>query len=147
MSYAKDWRGLSIRQPWAWLIVHGYKGIENRDWKHPPSYRGHLVIHAGKTFDMKGYKWVLENFPDIDMPGHPRFPLYQLQQEFDCGGFVGKAWLHDVVTKSDSNWFFGKYGFVLRRPAPFPRFKPYSGQLGLFKLPQSVVDRFPPILS
>lgn len=23
---------LSIRQPWAWLVVQGYKDIENRDW-------------------------------------------------------------------------------------------------------------------
>ena len=29
---------LSIRQPWAWLIVNGYKDIENRDWK--THYRG-----------------------------------------------------------------------------------------------------------
>jgi len=23
---------LSIRQPWAWLITHGHKDIENRTW-------------------------------------------------------------------------------------------------------------------
>ena len=25
-------RALSIKQPWSWLIVHGHKDIENRDW-------------------------------------------------------------------------------------------------------------------
>lgn len=29
---------LSIRQPWAWLIVNGYKDIENRTW--PTHFRG-----------------------------------------------------------------------------------------------------------
>ena len=26
-------KALSIRQPWAWLILHAGKDIENRDWK------------------------------------------------------------------------------------------------------------------
>jgi len=25
-------KALSIRQPYAWLIIHGYKDIENRTW-------------------------------------------------------------------------------------------------------------------
>ena len=35
---------LSIRQPWAWLIAHGWKNIENRTW--PTGYRGRFLIHA-----------------------------------------------------------------------------------------------------
>ena len=31
-----------VRQPWAWLIVHGYKDIENRSWR--TRYRGTLLI-------------------------------------------------------------------------------------------------------
>jgi hypothetical protein len=26
-------KALSIKQPWAWLIVNGHKDIENRDWR------------------------------------------------------------------------------------------------------------------
>ena len=40
---------LSVRQPWAWLIVAGYKDIENRTWSTP--YRGELAIHASSSFD------------------------------------------------------------------------------------------------
>jgi ASCH domain len=29
---------LSVRQPWAWAIVSGYKDVENRSW--PTNYRG-----------------------------------------------------------------------------------------------------------
>lgn len=35
---------LSIRQPWASLIAHGIKPIENRSWK--TNFRGRIYIHA-----------------------------------------------------------------------------------------------------
>ena len=65
---------LSVRQPWAWLIVYGGKDIENRSWRTP--YRGPLLIHAGKRIDQDAcdcvttsdsrwfegpYGWVLAN--------------------------------------------------------------------------------------
>jgi hypothetical protein len=28
----KKFKAMSIRQPWAWLIVNGYKDVENRIW-------------------------------------------------------------------------------------------------------------------
>lgn len=36
---------LSIRQPWAWAILHAGKTIENREWPRC-SYRGPIFIHA-----------------------------------------------------------------------------------------------------
>lgn len=39
-----DVRVLSVRQPWATLIVHGIKTIESRSWR--TSWRGTLLIHA-----------------------------------------------------------------------------------------------------
>ena len=40
---------LSIRQPWAALIVHGFKETENRTWS--TSYRGPVLIHAALKVD------------------------------------------------------------------------------------------------
>lgn len=37
---------LSIKQPWASLIAHGIKPIENRGWK--TNFRGTILIHASK---------------------------------------------------------------------------------------------------
>jgi len=38
---------LSVRQPWASLIVLGVKGIENRSWAAPPALIGQrIAIHA-----------------------------------------------------------------------------------------------------
>jgi len=40
---------LTVRQYWAWAIIHGPKRVENRTWK--TSHRGRLAIHAGRTLD------------------------------------------------------------------------------------------------
>ena len=43
-------KAISIKQPWASLIAHGIKDIENRTWKCPKKYLGQRVlIHAAKT--------------------------------------------------------------------------------------------------
>ena len=44
---ARIWKVLSIRQPWAWLILHGGKDVENRNWA--TKVRGRVLIHAGST--------------------------------------------------------------------------------------------------
>ena len=48
------------------------------------------------------------------------------------GGIVGEAEIVDCVTQSDSPWFEGPYGFVLRNAHPLP-FRPCRGRLGFFK--------------
>jgi len=42
-------RALTIRQPWAALIAHDDKRVENRTWG--TGWRGQLLIHAAKTAD------------------------------------------------------------------------------------------------
>ena len=42
-------KAISIKQPWASLIAHGIKDIENRTWKCPKKYIGQrILIHASK---------------------------------------------------------------------------------------------------
>lgn len=112
---------LSIQQPWAWLIVHGHKSVENRTW--PTNYRGPLLIHAGKTFDHDGYEWVCDVF-GIAIP-----------TGLDVGGIVGHATLTACVREHPSPWFFGPFGFVLTDAAPMP-LEPCRGQLGIFRAPK-----------
>lgn len=116
---------LSIRQPWAWLIVHNLKDIENRGWS--TQFRGVFYVHAGKTFDDVGYKWVLSKF-DIGLPS---------QSEFDRGGIVGRAEIVACVEHYDSVWFEGPYGFVLKNGEPLD-FLPLSGRLGFFDVSEHV---------
>ena len=56
-------KALSIRQPWAWLILHGGKDIENRDWA--TRFRGRVLIHASKgvTQDEWSDAWEFSKAP------------------------------------------------------------------------------------
>lgn len=40
---------LTIKQPWAALIIKGYKKYEFRSWK--TNYRGKILIHTGMTIE------------------------------------------------------------------------------------------------
>lgn len=46
-------KALTIKQPWASLIAHGIKDIENRTWK--TKYRGRIYIHAAAHPAFEGY--------------------------------------------------------------------------------------------
>lgn len=39
-------RILTVRQPWAWAIIHGGKNVENRVRNIAGDYRGPVLIHA-----------------------------------------------------------------------------------------------------
>lgn len=48
-------RALTLRQPWAFAILHLGKSVENRSWKPPRSVIGkRIAIHAGLTLDQPG---------------------------------------------------------------------------------------------
>lgn len=117
---------LSVRQPWAWLIVHGLKDIENRSWS--TRFRGTVLIHAGKQFDADGEIGVRLKFPDLSVA------LPEQPQDYGRGGIVGMVDIVDCVTESDSPWFMGEYGFVMRNARPLPFF-PMRGALGFFDAP------------
>ena len=58
--------------------------------------------------------------------------------ELARGGIVGSVEIVDCVEDSDSPWFIGRYGFVLRDPRPMP-FVPWKGALGFFGVPRAAL--------
>ena len=42
-------RILTVRQPWAWAVIHGGKTVENRVRNIAGDYRGPVLIHAAKA--------------------------------------------------------------------------------------------------
>lgn len=110
---------LTVRQPWAWLIVSGHKDIENREWT--TNLRGKLLIHAGI---------------------HPvdKWDLFEIRREFGIkidpadlkfGGIIGSVDVVDCVKNHASRWFSGPIGWVLANPRPL-RFRACRGMPGLF---------------
>ncbi len=131
-------KALSIQQPFAWLITNGFQDIENRDW--PTRYRGLLLIHASKTYDFQSFQ---DDGKTLYLPyWTQRAPevveaMPKQVKDYEIGGIVGYATLKEVVTKSDSPWFRGKYGFVLTQRHPVD-FIPLRGQLNLFDVPTEI---------
>jgi hypothetical protein len=118
-----------IRQPWAWLIVHGFKDIENRSWR--TRYRGTLLIQASAGLPTK------HALEDIRLLVRKRG--VDLPEVFERGGIVGMAQLDDCVTSSRSKWFEGPVGWVLSKPKRLP-FIPLKGRLGLFDPPSGIIE-------
>ncbi|MDP3579105.1 ASCH domain-containing protein [Methyloversatilis sp.] len=120
---------LSIRQPWAWLIVAGHKDIENRDW--PTTFRGDCLIHASKSATRADVEQIRDSLiaefgTDFGLPSFDDLPK---------GGLCGIVTITGCVTASSSQWFVGEHGFLLERPRPIP-FQPYKGRLQFFNVPE-----------
>lgn len=113
---------LTIRQPWADCIIWHGKDIENRSWS--TSYRGPLIIHAGKAWGRDEKQTQLNLAEDLEL-SDIGVPL--------LGGIIGVVDLVDIVTRSDSQWFDGPFGWVLESPRELD-FVECKGQLGLFDL-------------
>ena len=75
-------KALTIKQPFASLILEGLKEYEFRTWK--TKYRGPILIHAGKGVDRKAMK---------------KFEQYNL--EYPVGAIIAKAEIEDVMYVDD----------------------------------------------
>ena len=123
-----DKKALSIRQPWAWLIVNGHKNIENRNWR--TTLREKIYIHASKGMTQKEYDNCASFTSNIDKSIQIPAPKHLLM-----GGIIGEAEIIDCVTTDpwfpDSPWFTGQYGFVLANCQSLP-FQSCRGALKFF---------------
>lgn len=116
---------LSVRQPWAWFILHLGKDHENRTWR--TKFRGPLWIHAAKGMTRAEYdhacrfaSWI-RGFPKI-----PRF------EDLPRGGIVGQVDVTGCVSESVSRWFEGPNALVVGNPKPC-ELRPCRGALGFFR--------------
>lgn len=69
---------LTIKEPWASLIINRYKKYEFRSWK--TKYRGKILIHAGMSLEKDAAK---------------RFSEYNL--EYYKGAIIGEATITDCI--------------------------------------------------
>jgi hypothetical protein len=103
-------KALTVRQPWAELIVRGRKNVENRPRR--THHRGLLVIHAGLRFDESG----------------PR-----IRGTLDRGAIIGVVDVVDCIDSSRSRWADpGQWHWVLANARRLSRPIPYRGALSLW---------------
>jgi hypothetical protein len=107
---------LSVKNPWAYLIIHCGKDVENRTWE--TKYRGPLLIHASRSMDIYAPR-------DIRLLGI---------NWFDYNGYIiGKVNLADCIRDSKSEWAEeGLWHWVLEDPKPCAPI-PVKGSLGLWE--------------
>jgi hypothetical protein len=123
---------LSIKQPWAWLIAHGYKQIEDRSWN--TDYRGQLLIHASKTWDID--ESTFATLREVMATTGISIP-----QILPTGGIVGIVELVDCVAETEltptldpEQWHEpgSCFAWILKNAKALP-FMPVSGKLRLFE--------------
>ena len=127
-------KALSIRQPWAWLIVNGHKDIENRSWR--TRYRGPVLIHASQGVKTREYATAYNLIHSALLGSGIQLPHID---DLQTGGIVGVATITDCVEQSDSPWFFGEKGFVLADAKPL-QFQQMKGKLSFFETGLELID-------
>lgn len=118
---------LSIRQPWASMIINGFKPVENRPWR--ATYKGPLLIHAAKAWDGDGEQFILNREESVRLNFHRVLEKAKQLR----GGIIGSVIMTGCVTTHKSPWFFGPYGFVFKNPKAMDFF-PCPGKLNFFEV-------------
>lgn len=156
-------KALSVRQPWAWAILHAGKRIENReraDGRMPSlcSYRGPLLIHAAKDCSVVECEHAIGSILKIDTCRETVLRAWPGRVNVDKGGIVGVCNVVSVVEPEgrmlsasglvwerrhhlqvDMRWHApGSYGLVLTDVRPLP-FVPFKGALSFFDVPDALV--------
>jgi len=123
-------KALSLKQPFAELILQGRKRIELRKWN--TKFRGKFLIHASKIPDKKA----MEKFGFKQLP---------------TGCIIGKAFLKDVKKynsekehNQDKNLhlassIWGRYGFILENPKRITPSIPCKGSLNFWNFNKKFV--------
>jgi len=136
----KSLKALSVKLPWAWLmfpdLVNHFnmsndriywinpKDIENRSYD--TNWRGTIAIQCSKRIEREDIyqaeMLIKERNLKIAIP-----TLQQLQ--IFAGKIIGTVDIVDCVEDSDSPWFVGRYGWVLKNPISLPEPIPHRGSI------------------
>ena len=126
-------KAITVRQPWASMIVRGIKRVENRTWC-PNGHRGPLAIHAGL------------NRSELHRCDDPSYPAVD---ELEFGAIVGVVDLVDclplaeyLADRPDDPLAKGPYCWILANPRVLTPSVPYSGRQRLFDIPNRLVKSF-----
>ena len=142
-------RILTVRQPWAWAIIHGGKNVENRVRNVAGSYRGPVAIHVARKYATEGLDLpALDDAADAwcatnSCATHPWLR--------DVGKVIGVVDLVDVhfgwtEGKPCSPWGVryvdgnGQWHLELANPRPLATPIPARGRLGLWRPDQDLLD-------
>ena len=113
-------KALSIKQPWASLIAHGIKDIENRTWR--TKFRGRIYIHAsaksaGNTAFLRSdlqdnyFAWNTENYKSFE-------------SNLPYSAIIGEVDIVDCIINHESIWAEKKFMYEYDESGEKPIGKP-----------------------
>lgn len=125
---------ISIHQPWAWLVVNGYKTFENRPTNI--ARPGLYYVHASKT--PKVDEWNAALVVAGRNLHREEVALIPALDEIEAGGIIGVMELGSwSPCMTPDVWSFGS-GYRIKWAAPAEDPTPCRGYLGVFQ-PQATV--------
>ena len=140
---------LTLRQPWAHLVIRGLllpdggrllKPIENRGWQ-PKVMPKVLGIHAGlyvpSSYELEEIAICLEKRLHISTAA----AFCEWQELCEFGAIIGIVTPGEAVYWSDSPWFEGPKGWPLSNPIPLPEPVFCPGAHGLWDAPLQICKR------
>jgi hypothetical protein len=142
-------KALTLTHPWPWAMVElpeaAAKRVENRSWEPPRKLIGqHIALHGGrlpsgaKLAEVRADALYIENEILEDGIGDPALTAEDLSdddvRDLCLPGLFAVARLAEVVTHSDSPWFFGPFGWVLDEVTRIDPPVPHTGAQGLWEV-------------
>lgn len=122
---------LTVRQPWAYAIIHAGKDIENRS--RTTHYRGRLLIHAGKAWAPQGAQWL--NRMGIPIP-----------DDLPTGCIIGSVTVTGSTQNSSSPWAMpDSHHWQFTDPTAARELIYCRGSLAMFSAPAGWESAFTPV--
>jgi hypothetical protein len=126
-------KAITVKQPWASLIVNGIKDIENRTWL--TKFRGRVLIHAAK----KEF-----NFTNELTSEYQREFISNIKKPYVNGFIIGSVDIVDCVkSKDNKSTLWGNmycYHWILEHPIKFSNPIPAKGRLLFWDYPNILAD-------
>lgn len=113
---------LSLKQPYADMVVEGIKSIELRKWN--TKHRGEFLVHASKVpfesdYDKSRLGCIVGSARLLDVKH------YETEEE----------WEKDfTLHRADDDFMESHYGFILTNPVKFEKPIAYRGSLNFFNV-------------
>lgn len=125
-------KAISIRQPWAQLILSGKKKIDLRSWS--TEYRGPLIVHASKTIEEEAC--LRFNLQPSALPKGVLLGWVMLDkiERLDPETYKTQEQLH----LSSNPYSSPIYGWFFSKPQLFDQPRPYTGRIRFFDVPDEI---------
>lgn len=93
-------KALSIKQPWASLIAHGIKDIENRTWR--TNFRGRIYIHA--SGQMVKHEYIGDIFSKEQLNYLKENNFFEHIKNVKLSAIIGEVDIVDCTINHESIW-------------------------------------------